>query len=49
MRGDVKVKKMKSEIEEKFNLKTLFVRLGTGNIVVLYAIDAILTLSSPSK
>jgi hypothetical protein len=45
----VLVEKMKSETEKKFGLKTLFVRLGAGNRVVLYAINAKSTHKSPSK
>jgi hypothetical protein len=43
MGGEGKVEKMKSKIEERFNLITLFIRLGTGINVVLYAFDAIMT------
>jgi hypothetical protein len=43
MGGEGKVEKMKSKIEERFNLNILFMRLGTGINVVLYAIDAIMT------
>lgn len=37
MRGRKKVRKMKSEIERKFNLKTLLIRQSTSEIMSLHA------------
>jgi hypothetical protein len=40
MRGEKKSKKMKSQIEQKFDLNPLFRRLGTRENIFLIAIDA---------